>query len=335
MRTGLDLRPFLSRITVFLTLATTLILAGCSAENISFMDPQGPIAAAQRRHLIKVTAITMIVVLPVLVLVPILLWRYRYSNRTAVYAPNWGFSSPLELLMWGVPFAIILVLSVLLWHSVHDLDPYKPIASRKPALEMQVVGFDWKWLFIYPEQRIASVGEMAFVADRPVSLRLTSDTVMQSFMISALGGQIYAMPGMVTWLELKANSPGQFEGENTQYSGSGFHAQKFRAVAMKDADFNAWVARIQQSGIALSHDVYRTLGRPSTAAQLRHALGAQTLPPGSVYFSDVPSDLFSSIIAKYRSDKPIPPGQQPGAPSYGSQPGRDKSASPTPSGARP
>ena len=222
-------RLFISGIVIFLT--------GCSAVNDTFLEPGGPIAAAQKAHLIHVTLLSMIAILPVFVLVPLILWRYRYKNKSACYKPDWEFSGVLDMLMWGVPFVIIFFLSIELWHSNKALDPYKPIDSEFPALQVQVVGLDWKWLFIYPQYGIASIGEMAFPADRPVALKLTSDTVMQSFLVSALAGQIYTMPGMETQLHLKADHPGVFEGENTQFNGIGFTEQKFNAVAMSQQDF--------------------------------------------------------------------------------------------------
>jgi cytochrome o ubiquinol oxidase subunit II len=198
---------------------------------LSFLDPQGPVAAAQRAHLIDVVLLLLIVVVPVLVLTPIVVWRYRL-NGSARYTPAWSFFLPLEFVIWGVPIAIVVVLAVWLWENTEKLDPYKPLASAAdPPLRVKVVGYDWKWLFIYPQFNIASIGEFAFPAGRPLDILLTSDTVMQSFFIPALGSQIYAMAGMVTKLHLLANAPGSFRGENTQFNGNGFYLQAFTATA--------------------------------------------------------------------------------------------------------
>jgi cytochrome o ubiquinol oxidase subunit II len=303
-----------------LALMAMLPTAGCVDTTTSFLSPAGPVAALQKFHLVQVTLISLIVVLPVLILVPILAWRYRASNTKARYMPDWDFSHTLEWLMWGGPIAIVAALSAYLWIDTHKLDPYKQLASAKPPLQVQVVGLDWKWLFIYPEYHIATVGQMAFPQDRPVSLKLTSDTVMQSFMVSALGGQIYDMPGMVTRLNLKADRTGTFTGLNTQYSGDGFQDQTFKALSMKPKAFDAWVAKVQKDGIGLNTVSYKLLGRKSTPDQVRAALGTPVMPKSVVYFSDVPSGFFKRIVAKYHTGKAIPAAQQPGAAGYGPAP---------------
>ncbi|MBY8974534.1 cytochrome ubiquinol oxidase subunit II [Rhodobacteraceae bacterium NNCM2] len=300
-----------------IALATLTLLAGCNVENISFMDPQGPIAAEQKAHLFRVMAITMIAVLPVLVLVPILLWRYRYRNGGGKYAPNWEYSGLLDAVMWGVPVLIIIVLSTQLWHSTKALDPYKPIDSDLPPVKVQVVALDWKWLFIYPELGIASMGELAFPAKHPVALDLTADTVMQSFMIGALAGQIYTMPGMRTQQHLIADAPGTFEGENTQFNGDGFAKQKFNAIAMSEQDFDTWVASVRAEGIALDEQSYGILGKPSTAAESHAALGTPAMPPATVYFNAVPQMFFHQIMSRYHSGTPLPRQSQPGSAVFG------------------
>lgn len=282
----------------------------------SFLDPAGPIAEAQRWHLIKVTALTMVAVLPVLVLVPFLLWRYRYKARRHDYDPDWERSNGLEFVMWGVPFLIVGVLSVMLWHSTLALDPYKNLTNASKPLKVQVVGLDWKWLFIYPELKIATVGEFAFPADRPVELTLTTDTVMQSFMISALAGQIYAMPGMTTKLNLLAKGTGVFQGENTQYNGTGFHAQKFRAVSMTDDAFQTWVTSVSSNGAVLDQSTYSRLAVQSTAAQSQRTLGQSNTAAGTLHFKLTEADIFQSILARYKSGKPMKAHEQPGSPAY-------------------
>ncbi len=293
-----------------------IFLVGCTAASSSFLDPGGPIAAAQKAHLIQVTLYSMIAILPVFVLVPLILWRYRYNNKSACYKPNWEFSGILDTLMWGVPIAIVFVLSIQLWHSNKELDPYKPIDSEFPALQVQVIGLDWKWLFIYPEYGIASIGEMAFPADRPVALRLTSDTVMQSFLVSSLAGQIYTMPGMETQLHLKADQPGIFRGENTQFNGIGFTAQKFNALGMSQQDFESWVTKIKSQGVALNDSMYSYLGNRSTATDIHAAIGTETMPKGIIYFSSVAPDLYTRVIQRYHSGLTISSEEQPGGKLY-------------------
>ncbi|MEM7305001.1 MAG: cytochrome ubiquinol oxidase subunit II [Pseudomonadota bacterium] len=300
----------------FILISIVLLLAGCSEVNDSFLDPKGPVASAQKSHLISITLYTLIAAIPVFILVPIFLWRYRYKNKQSKYTPNWEFSGTLDLLMWGVPFAIIIVLSTQLWHHTKNLDPYKPIDSPLPALEVQVVGMDWKWLFIYPEYGIASVGEMAFPVDRTVSMVLTSDTVMQSFLISSLAGQIYTMPGMQTRLHVKADEPGIFEGQNTQFNGIGFTEQKFNAVAMSNNQFNQWVKTVKAQGIALNKTVYKSLAVRSTTEQVHKTIGNNAMPDNVTYFSKIPLNLYSSIIGRYHTGQPIPLEQQPGGALY-------------------
>ncbi len=182
-------------------------------------------------------AIMMIVILPVFILAALFVWRYRASNTSARYTPNLAYYWPVEILVWGVPAAIIVWLGFHLWHDTYKLDPYANIDPGVQPLQVDVVAQDWKWLFIYPEQGIAVVNELAFPSGRPLSLKITSDTVMNSFVIPALGGQIYAMAGMQTRLHLLADKPGRFWGRNVQYSGSGFADQQFDAVAMSERGF--------------------------------------------------------------------------------------------------
>lgn len=274
--------------------------ASSHALGLTFLDPQGPIAAAQRTHLIEVVVLLLIVVLPVLVLTPILAWRYRY-NGSSRYAPRWTFWWPLEFAVWGIPIAIVVVLAIWLWQGAKALDPYAPISSTLPPLRVEVVGYDWKWLFVYPDFKIASIGEFAFPAARPLALKLTSDTVMQAFFIPALGSQIYAMPGMITKLHLQANAPGSFRGENTQFNGKGFYQQNFIARAMTPADFNAWIERVRSEGIPLSDKTYDAIRRRSTLNDTRKALGAGETGNNPLYFSDVSPNLFDKVVQSFMS----------------------------------
>ena len=277
-----------------------LLLAGCSSSShLSFLDPQGPIAAAQRTHLIDVVLLMMIVVLPVLVLTPVFAWRYRYRNASSPYTPHWSFSWPLEIAIWGIPIGIVVVLAVWLWVGTQALDPYAPLSSAKPPLRVEVVGYDWKWLFIYPDLGIASIGQLAFPADQPLAIELTSDTVMQSFFIPALGSQIYAMAGMVTHLHLQANAPGSFRGENTQYNGDGFYQQKFTAQAMTPANFNAWIDLVKTKGIPLTSTTYAAIQRRGTVKETRQVLSANQMPTGVLYFSDIPPGLFHDVVRSF------------------------------------
>ncbi|MCL6285812.1 cytochrome ubiquinol oxidase subunit II [Ruegeria sp. 2012CJ41-6] len=290
------------------------------ADSNSFLDPQGPVALAQKEHLIRATALIMIAVIPVLLLVPLIVWRYRRrKNSSAAYRPKWDFSPLLETTMWAVPVLIVAILSVYLWKATHRLDPYAANFGTDPAVEVQVVGLDWKWLFIYPELGIATVGEMGMPVDSQVAMELTTDTVMQSFLIAALGGQIYAMPGMTTQLHLAASEPGRMQGENTQYNGRGFTGQKFDAVAMQADDFQNWVDTVRSTGRVLDDATYRILAQRTDRAEVQQALGTADMPDNALYFTLPDAQLFDKIVHRYHGDTALPRADQPGTTSYGQE----------------
>ena len=268
-----------------------------AAEHLSFLNPQGPIATVARDHFIAVTAILLIfVALPVFIGTLWFARRYRYGAGKGRYTPKLMFYKPIEYFTWAGPIVIVLLLSTMVWRSATALDPYAPIPSSQAPLRVQVVGYDWKWLFVYPEQGIASVDWLALPAGRPVTLELTSATVMQSFFIPALASQIYAMGGMVTQLNLQADRPGRFLGENTMYNGDGFHQQKFPAVAMSPADFDAWVRTVHDGAAPLGAAALAQLVRPGTEAQLRAALPVAAPPGGPVVFSGVAPHFFNDLV---------------------------------------
>nr|WP_170330714.1 ubiquinol oxidase subunit II [Ruegeria arenilitoris] len=286
----------------------------------SFMDPQGPIAAIQKTHLLRATVLIMIAVLPVLVLVPLIALRYRRrKDSSAAYRPKWDFSAKLEFLMWGAPVVIVALLSFYLWKATHRLDPYSTAFGETPALNVQVVGLDWKWLFIYPDLGIATVGEFGMPIKQQVAMTLTTDTVMQSFMIPALAGQIYAMPGMTTKLHLVADAPKTMQGENTQYNGRGFTKQKFLTQAMQPEDFNGWVESVRANGIPLTEDTYRTLAMRTDRDEVQAALGTPLMPLNALYFTLEDGDLFQSILHRYHGGQPLPVDQQPGTVEFGKE----------------
>ncbi|MGH8316678.1 MAG: cytochrome ubiquinol oxidase subunit II [Steroidobacteraceae bacterium] len=288
-------------------LLATLIVSACSSDShLSFLDPQGPIAAAQRWHFFEAIAVlTIFVALPIFVLTPWFAWRYRYGVKKPRYAPKWDFSRPLEIMAWGGPVVIVVLLAIIVWRDTHALDPYKPLASDQPALHVQVIGYDWKWLFIYPDQGVASIGVLALPAGRPVAMQLTSATVMQSFFIPALGSQIYAMGGMVTQLHLEAAKLGRFMGENTMYNGNGFHQQQFTAVAMAPADFEVWVRKVRADGTPLNDRTLQAISQRSTRAQLIAALPHTKSSDGGIDFTGVGPGLFKDVVKATMEGKKI------------------------------
>lgn len=292
-----------------IAVATTwLLLSGCSSKShLSFLDPQGPVADIQRLHFLEVLGLLAIfVALPVFLITPWFAWRYRYGASPR-YTPKWNFYAPLEIACWAGPMVIVALLGVLVWGSTHALDPYKPLPSREPPLRVQVVGYDWKWLFIYPDEGIASIGELALPAGRPVAMQLTSATVMQSLLIPALGSQIYAMGGMVTQLHLEAATPGRFMGENTMYSGSGFSQERFTAVAMSPGEFQAWVRKVRAGGVPMNAAILQLISKRATRAQLIAALGNGASSDGNVYFRAVTAALFPAVVAATRDSRAVRP----------------------------
>jgi cytochrome o ubiquinol oxidase subunit II len=260
-----------------------LVAGGC--ERMVVLNPKGPIADAERGLMIDAFVVMMIVVVPVIIMALLFALRYR-TGRNARYEPTWAYSARIDAIVWLVPALIVIAVAVLLWRTTHKLDPYREIASDKPPLDVQVVAQDWKWLFIYPEQGVASVNQLAIPTGRPISLRITSDTVMNSFYVPALAGQIYAMAGMQTRLQMLADAPGKYVGRNTQYSGGGFSDQFFEVVALDQAGFDAWVARAKQAPARLDPTTYAKLAEKSRLNPI-------------VYYSAVEPRLFDNIIEKY------------------------------------
>lgn len=279
-------RFIVKQIWVAGVLGLCLLLQGCGLSDAPVLHPKGPIALAERDLLFTAFWVMMIVAIPAIVLTLFFVWRYRSGSKTAAYAPEWDSSWKIETVVWLVPAAIIVVLGTLLWQSTHKLDPYKQIASDKAAFKVQAIALDWKWLFLYPELGVASVNELAFPADRPLSIEITSDTVMNSLMIPALGGQIYAMAGMRSELNLLADDPGVFMGRNTMYSGDGFPDQHFKAHAMSEADFDAWKTKVSAEKTPLDAETYLELHKQSVANPV-------------TYYSSFETDLFRLILRKY------------------------------------
>lgn len=273
-------------------------LGSCTGNiHLSFLDPQGPIASIQRTHFLEMVALLAIfVALPIFVLLPWFAWRYRYGAKSSRYTPKWAFSKILEVAAWSGPAVIVALLAVLVWRSTHALDPYEPLASGTPTLRVQVIGYDWKWLFIFPDQGVATIGVLPLPVGRPVAMQLTSATVMQSLQIPALGSQIYAMGGMVTQLHLQADKPGRFLGENTMYNGDGFHQQRFAAVAMTPDAFNEWVEHTRARGTTLDASTLKLISKSTTRAQLAAALGQSPASDGGIYFSHATSNVFANVV---------------------------------------
>jgi cytochrome o ubiquinol oxidase subunit 2 len=270
-------------------LAASVLLAGC---NMVVMDPSGDVAIQQRNLIIASTALMLLVIVPVIALTFIFAWRYRASNTDATYDPDFHHSTQLEVVIWTVPLLIIIALGAMTWISTHTLDPFRPLsrlAPNKPVpaearpLTVEVVALDWKWLFIYPEYGVASVNEMAAPTNVPISFRITSSSVWNTFYVPALAGMIYAMPGMETRLNAVMNAEGDFTGISGMYSGSGFSRMNFGFRSFTQQGFDEWVAKAKAAGTPLDRAAYLQLEKPSEAEPVR-------------YFASVEGGLFQAIL---------------------------------------
>jgi cytochrome o ubiquinol oxidase subunit 2 len=247
------------------------------------LDPQGPIGAAERTILLDATAIMLAVVVPVIVLTLFFAWWFRAGNPRAQRWPDWEYSGRIEFVVWSIPALVVIFLGGICWIGSHDLDPKVPLASDRHPLEVDVVSLDWQWLFIYPDQGIASVNRLVVPATTPIRFRLTSATVMNSFFVPQLGSQIYTMPHMATELNLKADAPGTYPGLSAQFSGDGFSDMRFDVVALAPQDFPHWVETIQAAGGNLDAARYDQLARPTESA-----------PPAT--FGAVAPHLFEAVV---------------------------------------
>ena len=248
----------------FAILSAAFLLCGCSG---SIFDPHGPIGAANSKILLDALAIMLVIVVPTIVGLLVFAWWFRESNTRARYRPDFVYSGRIELIVWAIPLLVILFLGGVIWIGAHQLDPYEPLSSDKKSMEVQVVSLDWKWLFIYPDQRIASVNELVIPAATPVHFSLTSASVMNAFFVPQLGSMIATMNGMVTQLHLQADEPGEFLGESTQYSGDGFSDMRFAVRAVSQDEFARWIASAQQSGPVLDRAAYEALAQQSQNVQ--------------------------------------------------------------------
>jgi cytochrome o ubiquinol oxidase subunit 2 len=246
-------------------LALTVIsvaLGGCSD---GVLDPKGPVAAAERLILFNALGIMLAIVIPTILAILVVAFWFRASNERASYQPTFTYSGRLELLVWSIPAMTVLLVGGVAWVGAHDLDPGKPISSTVKPVNVQVVSLDWKWLFIYPEQGIASVNKLVVPVGTPISFELTSSSVMNSFFVPQLGSQIYTMTGMATRLHLQADHLGTYAGLSTMFSGDGFSDMRFTVDAVTDDGFAQWVRQARETGSALDKQAYADLVKPSKA----------------------------------------------------------------------
>ena len=272
-----------------LLLIPLLLLGGC---NLVLLDPSGDVARQQSDIMIITTIIIALIIVPVLIAIAVVAWRYRASNKNAKYEPHWDHSPQLELWVWSGPLLIIIAVGAVSWLGTHQTDPYraldriapgKPVPSDVKPLEVDVISLRWKWLFLYPQYGIATVNEMAAPVDRPIQFKLTGDTMMDSFFVPALVGQVYTMPGMQTILHGIINKPGEYKGFSANYSGAGFTDMRFKFHGLTTQDFDAWVGKVRAAGGDLDLAGYDTLRKPSRNAPVQ-------------YFAKFDADLYQRVL---------------------------------------
>jgi cytochrome o ubiquinol oxidase subunit II len=274
--------------------ALAFAAAGCSGRSI--LHPVGPVGADDSRILIDATLIMLAIVVPTILLAFWMAWRYRASNAKAEYLPYWSYSGRIEAVVWSIPILTIMFIGGVIWIGSYRLDPFRPLDSRVPPLEVEVVSLDWKWLFIYPEERIATVNRLVVPAGRPVHFSITSASVFNAFFVPRLGSMVYAMPGMVSQLHLQADRPADLWGQSAHFSGDGFSDMQFQVRSVAPADYAAWTGAARGAGPALDLAAYRQLARQS------HKVAPMT-------FGTVDPRLFRAIATQRIAPAP---GPEPG-----------------------
>ncbi|MDQ0470216.1 ubiquinol oxidase subunit II [Labrys wisconsinensis] len=255
-------------------------LAGCSGV----LDPQGPVSLSEKLILFDSLAIMLVIVVPTIIATLAFAWWFRASNVRARYQPYWAFSGTLELIVWAIPVLVITFLGGIAWFGSHALDPYVALPSKEKPIEVEVVSLDWKWLFIYPDDHVATVNQLVIPAGRPVHFKLTSSGVMNSFFVPQLGSQIYTMASMTSQVSLQADQPGTYPGLSAQFSGEGFSDMHFDVRAVASDQFAQWLASVQGSGPVLDKAAYDELAKPS-----------KNVPPST--YSNVDPKLFDDVVA--------------------------------------
>jgi cytochrome o ubiquinol oxidase subunit 2 len=274
-------------LALLLPLGLILFLSAyISHTNVEVLNPKGVIALAEKNLLITALCLMLIVVIPVFVMLGAFLWRYRAGNAKAKYTPDWHSNVALEIVWWAIPTIIIVILALLTWKSTHDLDPYKPLVSNVKPITIQVVALDWKWLFIYPDEHIATVNFLEIPKDTPIDFQITADAPMNAFWIPQLGGQVYAMPGMTAQLHLLANEPGDYKGLSSNFSGDGFVGMKFVTHVATGDEYATWVQMVKASPQTLTREEYDELAKRSKNNPV-------------AYYAQVEENLYNEVIMKF------------------------------------
>lgn len=255
-------------------------------KDIPFLFPSGSIAVEQRNLLFIIQALMLLVIFPVYILTFIFSWRYRADNKKATYDPDLIDNVLAEYIWWGFPLIMVIIAGTITWIQTEKLDPYKSIAADKKEKIIEVIALQWKWLFIYPEENIATVNYLKIPVNTPIRFLITADAPMNSLWIPNLGGQIYAMPGMRTELNLIANEAGNFRGSSANISGEGFADMYFTTSAVYEEDYDKWVEKIKGSENSLDLKSYKELAVPG-------------INPTPLYYQLSDKDLFNQILMKF------------------------------------
>jgi cytochrome o ubiquinol oxidase subunit 2 len=271
-----------------------LAASGCNGP----LNPVGPVGADDSKILIDAAVIMLAIVIPTILLAFWIAWRYRASNTKAEYLPYWSYSGRIEAVVWSIPILTIMFIGGMIWISSYHLDPFRPLPSKTPPVEVQVVSLDWKWLFIYPKEGIATVNQLVIPAGRPVHFSITSASVFNIFFVPRLGSMIYAMPGMVSQVHLQADRPATMFGQSSHFSGDGFSDMQFQVRSVPAAEFAAWTQSARSAGPALDQATYVKLAQQS-----------QNVP--ALAFGSVDPRLFQKIATQEIAPAPGPEPESP------------------------
>lgn len=268
-------------------LVIVLVVFFTHSDNYILFKPHGMIAQGESDIIrIFILFVLFCIALPVFLLTFFIAWRYKEDSTKASYKPDWVIRKRFQFFWWTIPTLLIIAMGIVMWQKTHELDPTKALISPNKPLTIQVVSLRWKWLFIYPDQNIATVNVVEFPQNSPVVFKLTADSPMNSFWIPNLGGQMYSMVGMVNTLHLIGNTIGEFPGSAAELNGEGFAGMRFPVRVVSQKDFNAWVQMVKKSPRQLDSKTYDSLAAPS-----------ENTP--QMFYSSVGKDLYSTIIMKY------------------------------------
>lgn len=249
-----------------LAAASTLLLSGCGSQYV-VLNPVGPVGQRELQLIELSVALILIVIIPVILLLVFIVYRYRdRPDNRAPYMPNWSDSRVLEMIWWGIPIVIVGILGAATVKTTYAVS--RPPEKGAQPMTVEVTSLDWKWLFQYPGQKIATVNYAVIPAGVPVQFVLTADAPMNSFWVPQLGGQEYAMPGMAQRLWLQADRPGDYYGHGANFTGRGFAQNAFRVIAKPASQFDAWVRGVKATAPVLTKAGYAKLVRPGLVQPL-------------------------------------------------------------------